>query len=119
MPPRVTLYVQRKINDATSATDDIIRIFEDDDYHEMYRVVYSAPDMKRKSTFYMTKTRVLTYVSDILKSLRYDAVPFEAVQVTPAIFPSVVYHVAELDDSNVRHLILDVVDTSLRSVEVA
>jgi hypothetical protein len=117
MSPRVTLYVQRKMNAADSSTDDVIRIFEDDDYLEMYRIVYTAPDLRKSSTFYMTKSKAVTYVADLLQSLTHDAIPFEAIQVTSAIFPSVVYHVSELDSFHVRHLIEDMVATSLRNVD--
>jgi hypothetical protein len=119
MSPRVTLYIQRKMNAPDSSSDDILRIYEDDDYLEMYRIVYTAPDLKKDNAFYMTKTKVVAYIHDLLKSLTHDAIPFEALQVTPSIFPSVVYHVSELDDPDVRYLIEDVIETSLRNVERA
>ena len=117
MSPRVTLYVQRDTNAPDSSNDDVIRVYEDDDYRDMYRLVYTAPDMQKDSTFYMTKSRVLTYVSDLLKTLSHDLVPFESIQVTTLIAPSVIYHVADLDRPEIRHLIEDSIDTALRNVE--
>ncbi len=109
-----TLFIQRK---ADSRGDDIIRISCDDEYVDMYRIQYATPELKKKRVFYMTRSKVLAYVSDLLKSLTYDIEPFEAVQVSTIIHPSVVYHVSELDDIGCRRLIEDMVDMSLRNVQ--
>jgi hypothetical protein len=113
---RVSFYIQRS---GTGKKDDILSIYEDDSYLEMYRFVYQAADLHRKHTFYLPRSKVIPYVSDLLKSLTHDIEPFEAVQVSSSIFPSVVYHVSDLDDPDVRHLIEDMVSTSLRRVSAA
>ena len=108
-----TLYVQR--NPDRSSEDDIIRMYESDGMTDVHLVEYSTPETKKSSRFYMSRKVLLDYVSDILKSLRHDTVPFECVQVTTAIHPSVVYHVADLDDPEVRHIIEDTVYNAIRT----
>lgn len=113
MRTSTTLYIQRT---AESRGDDIVQISPSDDYVDMFMIRYSTPELKKKRVFYMTRSKVLAYVSDLLKSLTHDIEPFEAVQVSTSIHPSVVYHVADLDDAEVRRLIEDMVDMSMRNV---
>jgi hypothetical protein len=113
MRTSTTLYIQRT---AESRGDDIVQISPSDDYVDMFMIRYSTPELKKKRVFYMTRSKVLAYVSDLLKSLTHDIEPFEAVQVSTSIHPSVVYHVADLDDVDVRRLIEDMVDMSMRNV---
>jgi hypothetical protein len=53
------------------------------------------------------------YLDDVLKTFRHDADPFEYVQVSTQIHPSVLYHVSELDCCQVRHLIVDTVEAAI------
>ena len=107
-----TLYVQR--NPDRTSEDDIIRIYAGDGMTEIHTVEYTTPETKKTSRFYMSRKVLIEYVGDLLKSLRHDTVPFECVQVTTAIHPSVVYHVADLDNDEVRHLIEDTVYNAVR-----
>lgn len=109
---KVTLFLQRKAGNESN--DDSIRIYEDDSYIEMYKVVYSTCEVRRDAQFYMTRGNVVNYVSDLLKSLKYDSEPFEFVQITTAIQPSILFHLSDLDNSDVRHLIEDSVSTSMK-----
>ena len=43
----------------------------------------------------------------------HDADPFEYLQVDTQMHPTVLYHVSDLDDPMVRHLIEDTVETAL------
>ena len=110
---KATIYVQRK--DGTGKKDDdVIDFYEDDDYQEMVRIKYSTPELQRNATFYLPIPRAINYLSDILKTFRHDADPFEYVQVSTQIHPSVLYHVSDLDNTEIRHLIEDTVEAAIR-----
>jgi hypothetical protein len=109
---KATIYIQRK-NSSSADTDDKILFYEDSDYHEMVRIVYSSPEMRKDSSFYLTVPRAMGYLDDVLKTFRHDADPFEYVQVSTQIHPSVLYHVSELDCCQVRHLIVDTVEAAI------
>jgi len=110
---KATIYIQRR-DGHDEKDDDIIRIYDDDEYRDTVRLVYSTPELAKNSTFYFTIPRAVTYLGDMLKTLRHDSSPFEHVQVTTAIHPSVLYHVSDLDSDEVRYRIEDTVDTVLR-----
>lgn len=110
---KATIYVQRK--DGTGKKDDdVIDFYEDDDYQEMVRIKYSTPELQRNAVFYLPIPRAINYLGDILKTFRHDADPFEYVQVSTQIHPSVLYHVADMDNAEIRHLIEDTVEAALR-----
>lgn len=110
---KATIYFLRK--DTTSeATDDVLRVYDDDDYHETVRIVYSTPELGKDTCFYFTIPQALVYISDTLKTLRHDSQPFEYVQVSTALHPSILYHVSDMDITEVRHLIEDTVETAIR-----
>ena len=109
---KATIYIQRK-NTRGPEDDDVIRMYEDDEYCEMIRITYSSPEMKKDNTFYLPISRTMRYLSDTLKTFRHDADPFEHVQVTTAIHPSVLYHVSDLDCRETRWLIEDMVEAAL------
>ena len=94
--------------------DDVIQVYEDADFAEMYRVTFLPAGAKKASEFYLDGGRTVAYISTILKSLTYDTDPFEKIQVDTAIHPSIMYHVSELDDREVRHLIEDAIEAALR-----
>jgi hypothetical protein len=104
-----TFFIQR-----SSGGDDIIRMFEEE--HEMVRIVYTSPEFHKKKgrEMFVTMSKAVDYIGDLMKSLRYDTQPFEYFQVTTAIHPSVVYHVSDLDNFEVRHLIQDMTEMALR-----
>lgn len=110
---KVTFYLQRKGKGPSQ--DDVIQIFEDDEYLEMYRIVYKTPELRRQTVFYMTRPKTLTYVVELLKALTYDTDPFAYLQVTTRVHPSIQFQIPDLHDPPVRHLIEDMVDTALRN----
>ena len=110
---KATLYIQRT-DGKGSEDDDIIRFYDDDEYRDTVRIVYSTPELKKNTTFYFTIPRAIAYISDLLKTLRHDSSPFEHVQVTTAIHPSILYHVSDMDNCEIRHLIEDTIDTAIR-----
>lgn len=110
---KATLFIQRSETPG-SKDDDVIRMYEDETHHDMIQLVYSTPELKREATFYLPTSKALAYISDTLKTLTHDSQPFEYVQVTTQIHPSVLYHVADLDDRSVRLLIEDTLEAALR-----
>ena len=97
-----------------STNDDMIQVFEDADFDEMYRITFQAPDLKRVSEFYLDGGRTLDYISTVLKSLSYDIDPFEKVQVETVMHPAVLYHILDMGDRDVRRMIEDIVASALR-----
>lgn len=109
---KTTLYIQRSRGGEDN--DDIVRIYDLNATSDVYRVVYSTPELSKATQFYMSRDALSAYVVDLLASLRHDTDPFEYVQVTTAIHPSVIYHVSDLDSPHIRHLIEDVIYSSLK-----
>ena len=110
---KTTIYIQRR-DGKGEEDDDIIRIYDDDEYRDTVRAVYSTPELKKNATFYFTIPHAIAYINDLLKTLRHDSSPFEHVQVTTAIHPSILYHVSDLDSSEIRYLIEDTIEVALR-----
>lgn len=110
---KATLFIQR--SRGGSKTDDIVKIYDAPWTRDLYRVVYSTPELKKHAHFYMDHRLVLDYISDTLKSLTYDVDPFEYVQLSTAIHPSVLYHVSDLDKTHVRHLVEDILCMTLKT----
>lgn len=106
---KATLHFINKNNE-----DDILRIFDDDMHHDMYRVVFKPHDAQGVSEMYLTYHDLQDYISTILKSLERDNDPFEYVQVTTPIHPSVLYHICELEDRETRWHVEDMVFLACR-----
>jgi hypothetical protein len=101
-------------NAASTKKDDVIRVY-DTDTRDLYMVVMKPADFQ--GTYYkgyLTHERLLGHISNILESLQYDMDPWEHVQLSPALTPSIMYHISDMNDSNVRDLILDMVRDVLR-----
>lgn len=84
--------------------DDIVQFDRVQSDPDRIRVTYRDGTARRRGTyqFYIAREAVNDYVSDLLFGLRHDAEPFEYVQVMTAITPSILYHVADLDDADIR-----------------
>ena len=109
---RATLIITRK--DKGAAFDDKVVISQSSESSEVYSVAYSTPELRSVRTFSATYNSVLQYVEDILTSLKYDTEPFEYLQLYTAIHPSVMYHLADVDDSDARRVILNQIRDSMR-----
>lgn len=94
--------------------DDILRIFDDDKYVDMYRVTFKAHDAPGVSEMFLSYHDLQDYISTILKSLERDNDPFEYVQVITPVHPSVIYHVCELEDRETRWHVEDMVFLACR-----
>lgn len=114
---KATFYIQR--TEGGSSSDDIVRMYEDE--HELIRIVYSSPEFggKKGRKMYVSMTKAIDYLGDLMKSLTYDNQPFEFFQVSTAIHPSVLYHISDLETPEVRHIIQDMTEMTLRQSLVA
>lgn len=106
---KATLFFTKK-ND----TDDIITIRSSEVVPDLYSVRFETPDMKTAKKFMISGDRVLDYVEDILYSLSRDTDPFEHIQLSTSIHPSVMYHVSDLDDRVIRKLIVTMIRDAMR-----
>lgn len=98
-----------------SNEDDILRIFDDDTHDDMFRVVFKPHDIIGGcNEMYLSYKDLQDYVSTILKSLERDNDPFEYVQITTPMHPTVLYHVCELEDTNTRWHVEDMVFLACR-----
>lgn len=94
--------------------DDIIQ-FERSANPNQIHVTYHDGNSRRHPTvfrFSIPAHAVSDYVSDILFGLRHDMEPFEYIQVTTAIGPSILYHVADISDPDIRSNIRTTVSAS-------
>lgn len=94
--------------------DDGITISAHGGSTDIFEVVYRSPELKMDRKFLASFSGVLSYIDDTLTSMRYDNDPFEKIQLLTVIHPSVLYHVSDMDDDEVRNLILNMVRDSLR-----
>lgn len=106
---KVKLYFTR-----TAGADDILQIFETEEYFDMAKIVYTPGDHAKKSNvFYMSRGDVLRYVSTIFKSMDNDTDPFEYVQIESAIHPSVMIPIVDLAERETRWQLEDMVEQAL------
>jgi hypothetical protein len=95
--------------------DDVLSVCPGDARNE-FRVTYKCGDWEtRKNVTTMSYYELQRHIRNILNSLRYDTDPFERVQVLLPSAPSVFYHVSDLDNTEVRDLIYDMIDDALDS----
>lgn len=102
---------------ASQSNDDIILVYSGPSSPDLFRVVYRPGDLDSglKYETHMTRTGVIEYVSDILKSMRYDVDPYDRIQLLTDLHPSVMYSVADMDDGVARRSIENMVYASLRT----
>jgi hypothetical protein len=96
------------------AHDDKITIVPYNGSHDILEVTYYSPELKSGRRFLASFSTTLHYVEDMLTSMRHDAEPFENIQLLTAIHPSILYHVVDMDDSDVRDLIVNMVGDALK-----
>jgi len=82
-------------------------------------VTYAAAGTRENSSFsnsfVVSRGGAYDYVMSLIGSLLRDTDPFESLQVSSAIFPSVIYAVEELDDDDIRLAIQDIVYASFNT----
>ena len=90
--------------DSNQKDDEIEFTRPVDSPHEMIAVRYT-PGKGTAYRFWLNRRDVREYIDNLLVSLTHDTDPFDKFQFTPSIGPAILYHVADLDDSTVRHTI--------------
>jgi hypothetical protein len=96
--------------------DDIINIYSTNTSLDLFRVVYTPGDSSSGIRYesQMTRSSVLDYVSDILKGMRYDVDPFDRIQLSTDLHPSIMYCVEDMENVVTRRNIENMLYTSLR-----
>ena len=103
----------------------------DDDDEVIFTTIPNLPDMIKvtakfaavgttaRSSFSnsltLTRSAAYDYVMSLVGSLIKDDDPFDKVQVSSAIFPSVIYRVEDLEEWTVRTAIQDITYTTLNT----
>jgi hypothetical protein len=80
-----------------------------------FEVVYCPGDLETTYRFIMDTEKSARYVHYLLKSLKNDTDPFEFLQVTTKIAPTVIYDIDDLSDTRLRSFIEDSIMLSLTS----
>lgn len=96
------------------SNDDKILVETYQNEHDLLKVTYSTPDYRQNKTFLASQSRVLDYLEDVLYSLSRDTDPFSHFQLSTIVHPSVIYHVADLYDKDIRDVIMNMTRDSLR-----
>ncbi len=79
----------------------------------MYKITYKPHDSKSTYSFFMNQERVLDYISNILRTLSTDIQPFDYLQLQTMTAPSVLYNIADLEDRELRLIIIEAVRYAL------
>jgi hypothetical protein len=109
---KVKLYFTR-----AGRTDDVIQIFDDETHNDMFRVVYTPAEyIKTSNEFYGSTSTVMDYISSVLKSMCYDNDPFDYLQISTAIHPSVMYSIADVSDPKTRYQIEDLIEQATKEI---
>lgn len=97
--------------------DDVIIIRSMAVSPDLFQVTYRPGDTSSRTSYEasMSRSTVMTYVTDVLKSMRYDVDPFDRIQVLTDMHPSVMYSASDMDDVIARKLVENMVYTSLRT----
>ena len=108
----VTVYITKK----DESNDDIITV-ENEDLHGFVFKVSFRPGEFRNTTnvFYMNRHDTIEYFSSIFKSFSHDVDPFDKVQLSTRMHPSIMYDVIDLEDPDVRWKIEDLIYQALRT----
>lgn len=94
--------------------DDVVRICSTPDADE-YIVSYKPWEYKRvRNEFSLSYMEVLNYVNTIIRSLEHDDDPIDSIQISTAIHPSVMFHLADLETVEIRNIFDDMLRSALR-----
>lgn len=81
----------------------------------LFKLTYKANDAKSTYSFFMNQERVLDYIANVLRTLSTDIEPFHYVQLQTMTAPSVLYNVADLEDRELRMLIIEAIRYALEA----
>lgn len=108
---RCKIFIVNELDDRNQ--DDTICIYDTE--NDTFRIVYHCSDYtQRQRQFYLTRHATLNYIEDLLRSMKYDTEPFQYIQISTEMHPSVLYHGIDLEKIAVRRLIIDMIDTAMR-----
>jgi hypothetical protein len=113
------LYLTRA--DASARDDDSIVFNTVPGLPDMIKVVvtYAATGTQENSSFsnsfVVSRSGAYDYVMSLVGSILRDTDPFENLQISSAMFPSVIYAVDELEDDDIRAAIQDIVYATLNT----
>jgi hypothetical protein len=113
------LYLTRA--DASARDDDSIVFNTVPGLPDMIKVVvtYAATGTQENSSFsnsfVVSRSGAYGYVMSLVASILRDTDPFEHLQISSAMFPSVIYAVEELEDDDIRAAIQDIVYATLNT----
>jgi hypothetical protein len=93
--------------------DDKVEINRGSRASEVVTLKYTPGDSKTGSvySFSLTRAGVRRYLENLLYSVSKDQDPFEKIQISSSLGPSIMYHVSDLDD--VHSTIIGSIDDAL------
>jgi hypothetical protein len=94
------------------AHDDVIHISENESSRELFDIVYKTPELRRSKRFTMPEKDVKAYLSNLIRMMSHDSDPFENLQLTTAIQPSIFFHMADAQEN--VYVLLEMISTALR-----
>lgn len=99
--------------------DDVITI-STTRISDVFRVVYTPGDSDTGSVYtsYMSRSKTMKYVSDILRGMCYDVDPFDRIQIQTDLHPSIMYSVSDMDSAVARENLENMVDASLHTTVI-
>lgn len=99
--PNAMLFITKSGN-----RDDIIKFHPCYNLLDRYSVEYIPSDItKNKYNFILNRSELSEYIESILDSLRYDSEPFDEIQLTTKMFPSIMFCIQDLERRNIRTII--------------
>ena len=107
---KASLYFTRSGRDHSD--DDVIHIFENENSRELFDVQYITPDLRKSKRFTMPEKDIKTYLTNLIRMMSHDADPFENLQLTTAIQPSIFFHMADAQEN--MYVLLEMIMTALR-----
>lgn len=110
---RCTIRFLRK-QSSPASEDDILNVVEDTTSDTYYRLTFRPWDLKKAAEFYLDTEDTLDYIRTLLRTLTYDTTPFEEIQVDTVIHPSILYHVSDLDNYDIRRDVMNTIGDALR-----
>lgn len=94
------------------AHDDVLHISENENSRELFDIVYKTPELRRSKRFTMSEKDVKAYLSNLIRMMSHDSDPFENLQLTTAIQPSIFFHMADAQEN--VYVLLEMISTALR-----
>ena len=96
--------------------DEVIKFFNCPYFMESYSVEFIPSDLKKnKYSFELTYDNLKKYIQNLLDLLRYDSEPYDEIQLTTKMIPSIMFCIADLDRPHIRNLIEHNIITALNT----